>query len=86
VVVIFTEGRCMILKINCKSFEHGGYCKNSSVKKSLFGFGARVCRLYDQAVRREDGECVYQEKHIRPIAPPPHCAKSPVKIEVREVE
>jgi len=30
-------------KINCIHNEKGAWCKNKNVKRSIFGFGARVC-------------------------------------------
>lgn len=60
----------MFVNINCKSFKHGGYCSNKKVKALLFGFGARVCRLYEG-----EKSCEHQETTERP-APPKSCCKN----------
>lgn len=53
----------MNVNINCKSNDRGAWCKDTRIKKSLFGFGARCCLVFC-------GErCRYQDKHTRP--PPP---------------
>ena len=47
-------------RINCRQFEPGGFCKDPRVKRSLFGFGARLCET----------PCPHQDKNPRPAAPP----------------
>lgn len=37
----------MILKVNCKYNDDGAWCTNKNIKRSLFGIGARMCRVVD---------------------------------------
>jgi len=55
----------MHLKINCKWNVDGTWCKNKKVKRSLFGFGARVCSEYNNK------PCWEKEQRKNPFSPPP---------------
>jgi hypothetical protein len=66
----------MYKKINCKHFEHGGYCKNKAIKRSIFGIGARVCGEYD------GNKCAEIEPNIRPDPPPPPPRANPLVIQI----
>ena len=37
----------MYIKINCQYNKKGAWCTNTKVKRSLLGFGARVCSEYN---------------------------------------
>jgi hypothetical protein len=51
-------------KINCIYNDDGAWCKNENIKRSLFGFGARVCLCHN------DIECSYKEEIPKPLYPP----------------
>ena len=57
----------MPIKINCKDNDQGAWCKNKNIKRSLFGFGARCCKLYPPSSEH----CEYQIKYPRPNPPAP---------------
>ena len=57
----------MMININCKSYERGGWCKDKRIKRSLFGIGARCCVLLDDHF---SSKCPHQKKYPRPPAPP----------------
>ena len=59
----------MVVKINCIWNDQGPWCKNKTVKRSLFGLGARCCTASPYGKG-----CTIQEMHPRPPAPPP-CPK-----------
>ena len=50
----------MQLKINCKMNKDGAYCLDRRVGKSLFGIGARTCRVFDGK------KCEFQDKSKKP--------------------
>lgn len=52
----------MHIKVNCKYNDQGAWCKNSNIKRSLWGLGARCCVLYPPD---EKPSCNYQEVKIR---------------------
>lgn len=54
----------MMVNINCIYFEKGGYCTNTKVNKSLFGYGARCCSEYGFLVK-----CNLRVGHKRPSPP-----------------
>lgn len=37
----------MVVKINCIHIDDNVWCKNKNVKPSLFGLGARCCKMVD---------------------------------------
>lgn len=53
--------------INCLMNNHGVFCEDKRVKRSLFGIGCRICLVYDGK------ECPFRIKHPRP--PPPYRIK-----------
>ncbi len=57
----------MFHNINCKYNHHFWYCENEKVKKSLFGFGARLCKLADFDWKNY---CEFQEEWERPLPTP----------------
>lgn len=59
----------MSIKINCIKNDSGVLCKDKRIKRSLFGIGARVCKV------AENQECEYQDKYPRP-EPPMGCGFS----------
>ena len=60
----------MTIKINCKYNDDAAWCKHKEIKRSLWGFGARLCVLYPP---KNISECEYQEYKIKKsrIAPRP---------------
>lgn len=53
----------MRVNVNCKKNVDGPWCKDERVKRSLFGFGARCCPVFN------GGRCAYQEEY--PVPSPP---------------
>jgi len=54
----------MGVNINCRQNDQGAWCRDRRVKRSLFGIGARVCRIFEGQL------CEYQDMYPRPhIAP-----------------
>jgi len=53
----------VIKNINCIYSDNGIYCKNNKIKRSLFGFGARVCKNVDSFW---DDKCDLIEKYPEP--------------------
>ncbi len=52
--------------VNCTANDHGVWCKDKRIKRSLWGIGARMCLVFDGQV------CPLQQKYQRPaIHPPP---------------
>jgi len=47
------------------------WCSNKKVKKSFWGFGARLCTEYGKIINR----CQYQKRHPCPSIPPPRIPK-----------
>ncbi len=62
----------MMININCKQNDQGAWCKDKRIKRSLFGFGARCCVIFSNWA----GDCEYQDKVPKPIAPPPSPQRS----------
>lgn len=62
------KGIIMPININCIYNDSGAWCKNVTIKRSLFGLGARCCVLYPH---NWNGVCSQQRKVSRPISPPP---------------
>ena len=60
-----------MIRINCVYNDQGAWCKNKNVKRSLFGVGARCCKLYPD---RFNSMCEFQMKYSRPSIIPP-CPK-----------
>lgn len=54
--------------VNCKFNDNHAWCNNKNIKRSLFGLGARCCKVYPNG--KEDN-CEYNEKYPRPILHPP---------------
>lgn len=52
------------ININCKQNDRREWCKDKRIKKSLWGLGARVCRIV------EGGTCEFQDPY--PQSDPPH--------------
>ena len=75
----------MNININCIYNDRGVWCINKNVKRSLFGFGARCCILYDNPYHPWDNICKYQVKwkksSIVPPCPPPR--SKPIQIEIK---
>ncbi len=69
-------GKKVIRKVNCKFNDDGAWCKCEKVKRSLFGFGARLCMEFN------DKKCPYVEKYPRPSAPPAPVPKKQIHIVV----
>lgn len=63
----------MPTRINCIYNDKGAWCNNENIKRSLFGIGARCCKIYPYSKE----SCKYQEKYKRPSPPP---AQPPKKI------
>jgi len=57
----------MKVNVNCKHNEKGAWCKNKSVKRSLFGIGARCCVKFGSC----SAHCDHVEEYIKPSSPPP---------------
>ena len=63
----------MGINVNCRHNDHGAWCKNLNIKRSLFGVGARRCVLYPYL----SGNCQYQERYPKPnISPRPQKTKT----------
>ena len=43
-----------MININCRQNDQGVWCKDSRVKRSLFGIGARMCPVF------ESKQCEFQ--------------------------
>ena len=55
----------MQIKVNCKYNDHGAWCRNENVKRSLWGLGARCCIEYPY----NKNTCKYIDKYKRPNPP-----------------
>lgn len=53
----------MRININCRKIRDGIYCKDTRVKRSLFGIGPRMCLEIDGK------RCPYREPHTKPPLP-----------------
>ena len=59
-----------MINVNCKYNDKGAWCKNKNIKRSLFGIGTRVCKLYGEYFL---SSCEYKEEYSKPpFGPPPH--------------
>ncbi len=52
-----------MVNVNCRQNNQGAWCRDKRIKRSLFGIGARMCRVFE----RQD--CPYQDKYPRPEPP-----------------
>ena len=72
----------MGININCIYIEYVTGCKNENIKRSLFGFGARLCVNYPYR-----NSCKYQKKFEKidpkylPGPPPPIKYSNTIKIQ-----
>ena len=57
----------MNIKINCIYNDQGAWCKNITIKRSLFGLGARCCVIYPDW----NSVCKHQKKYPKPTQIPP---------------
>jgi len=57
------------MNIDCIKSDSGVWCKDKRIKRSLFGLGARMCRV------AQGKECEYQDAYPLP-APPRGCSGS----------
>ena len=55
------------IKINCVDNDRGPWCKNTDVKRSLFGIGARCCSQFPSDTKEG---CPYRVKLKKPTNPP----------------
>lgn len=55
----------MQAKVNCIHNDNGAWCTNKNIKRSLFGFGARICTEYP----RPCDSCPFQEKYPKGTPP-----------------
>jgi hypothetical protein len=56
----------MFKNINCIFAENpGGYCKNKNIKRSLFGLGPRICKIYWKN-SFDSNKCEFRKKIPRP--------------------
>jgi len=53
----------MGVNINCKMNDHGAWCKDKRVKRSLLGIGARCCIVFE----KREKVCPFQNEYERPI-------------------
>ena len=54
----------MGVNINCRMNDQGAWCRDRCVKRSLFGIGARVCKVF------EGKPCKFQDMYPRPHIKP----------------
>jgi hypothetical protein len=54
-----------MINVNC-IWNDKDLCKNKKIKRSLFGFGARLCIEY-----RGSERCELKQPYIKPKGPPP---------------
>ena len=55
-------------KINCIYSDHGIWCKNKKIKRSVWGLGARICKEFPAL---NGVICEHKIKYQRPIGVPP---------------
>jgi hypothetical protein len=57
-------------KINCIYNDNHAWCTNKNIKRSIFGIGARCCKVYPYG---EESNCEYFQPRscLRPLQPPP---------------
>lgn len=60
----------MKVNIDCVYNDNGAWCKNTQIKRSLMGLGARCCLEYYSCEK-----CQFKIKNIRPNPPKPMMRK-----------
>lgn len=50
----------IVVKVHCKHNDRGSWCTNKKIKRSLWGFGARLCVDYGP-----EQKCPYREWKIK---------------------
>lgn len=66
------KANVMNFKINCKFNDNGAWCKHKSIKRSIFGIGARCCVEYtDKPI-----ECEFKESKVKRANPPTPISKN----------
>ena len=67
---------------HCLHSDNSAWCKNKNIKKSLFGLGARCCKIYPSL---DENKCEFFETKLPPKPPigiKSAIVKPPIKIQV----
>jgi len=77
----------MHINNHCLHSDNTAWCKNKNIKRSLFGIGARCCKIYPYM---DESKCEFFESNLKgrpksPIGIRSSVVRPPIKIQVEIV-